>query len=190
MVREDILGGLISALLRGESLRHAMISMHNAGYDKKEIEWAARTLQMQGYQQIEQPKKPLKVKKQIPKPMPGKITKIVSAYAEEPSKEQLLIPESIKVDFRTAIKGKGVINKEKSKGDRAIDLGPDVKNADTEADSIMEPRASRYEPEAQRKPGKSIIIVLIMILVSLLGILALVFLFKEDIIIFFNNLFG
>ena len=51
MVREDILGGLISALVRGETLRHAMITMYNAGYDKKEIEWAAKTLQMKEYGQ-------------------------------------------------------------------------------------------------------------------------------------------
>jgi len=45
MVNEDILGGLISALSRGESLKRAMISLYNAGYKKEEIEEAARKLQ-------------------------------------------------------------------------------------------------------------------------------------------------
>ena len=64
MVRDDILGGLISALIKGETLRNAMISMYNAGYDKREIEWAARTLQMQGYEQISQPQSHLQKKEE------------------------------------------------------------------------------------------------------------------------------
>lgn len=44
MVRDDILGGLNSALARGQSLRQAMMSFYNAGYQKLEIEEAARFL--------------------------------------------------------------------------------------------------------------------------------------------------
>jgi len=47
MVREDILGGLKSAISRGESLKQAMITFYNAGYKKEEIEWAAKTFQTQ-----------------------------------------------------------------------------------------------------------------------------------------------
>jgi hypothetical protein len=38
MVNQEILGGLISALERGESLKKAMMSMYSAGYKKEEIE--------------------------------------------------------------------------------------------------------------------------------------------------------
>jgi hypothetical protein len=46
MTNEDIVGGLRSALARGESLRQAMMTFYNAGYAKADIEWAARSLQM------------------------------------------------------------------------------------------------------------------------------------------------
>jgi hypothetical protein len=42
MVREDIVGGLKLALLRGESLKEAMMSFYSAGYKKEDIEEAAR----------------------------------------------------------------------------------------------------------------------------------------------------
>jgi len=42
MVREDIVGGLKVALSRGNTLQAAMQSFYNAGYNKDEIEEAAR----------------------------------------------------------------------------------------------------------------------------------------------------
>lgn len=45
MVRDDIVGGLKVALSKGHSLQEAMQSFYNAGYDKPEIEEAARFLQ-------------------------------------------------------------------------------------------------------------------------------------------------
>jgi len=45
MVNEEILGGLKSALNRGESLRQSMMSFYDAGYKKEDIEAAARALQ-------------------------------------------------------------------------------------------------------------------------------------------------
>jgi|SRR3989344_1638401 len=44
MVNEEILGGLVSALSRGESLEKAMFSFYNAGYGKNDIEEATREL--------------------------------------------------------------------------------------------------------------------------------------------------
>jgi len=46
MINEEIIGGLKSALARGESLEKAMMTFYNAGYDKTQIEEAARSLQM------------------------------------------------------------------------------------------------------------------------------------------------
>lgn len=42
MVNEEIVGGLISALSRGESLEKAMMTFFNAGYKKEEIEISAK----------------------------------------------------------------------------------------------------------------------------------------------------
>ncbi len=103
MVRDDILGGLISALIKGETLRTAMISMYNAGYDKREIEWAARTLQMQGYEQVSQPQSPLQKKEEpkeeIKKPEEKKEARVVSLYKGEPEKKQIFSPETVKKDM-------------------------------------------------------------------------------------------
>lgn len=43
-MNEEILGGLKSALERGESLKRAMTTFFNSGYNKSEIEEAARAL--------------------------------------------------------------------------------------------------------------------------------------------------
>ena len=44
MANEEIIGGLRTALEKGQSLRSAMMSFYNSGYKKEEIEEAARAL--------------------------------------------------------------------------------------------------------------------------------------------------
>jgi len=44
-MREDILGALKSGLIRGETLKKAMMTLYNTGYKKNEIEEAAAELQ-------------------------------------------------------------------------------------------------------------------------------------------------
>ena len=50
-MKDEILGGLKSAMSRGDSLQQAMQSFYNAGYDKKDIEEAARALHSQLHQE-------------------------------------------------------------------------------------------------------------------------------------------
>ena len=59
-MKEDILEGLKNALAKGESLQQAMQSFHNAGYEMKDIEEAARELQSKMPQYYP---KPLKIQK-------------------------------------------------------------------------------------------------------------------------------
>lgn len=47
MVNESILGALQSALARKQSLKQAMMSLYNAGYERKDIEEAAKILHYQ-----------------------------------------------------------------------------------------------------------------------------------------------
>ena len=47
MVNEEIIGGLISALSRGEPLEKAMMTFYNAGYDREEIEGSAKVVYAQ-----------------------------------------------------------------------------------------------------------------------------------------------
>jgi hypothetical protein len=42
MINEEIIGGLVSALSRGESLENAMMTFYNAGYKKDDIEDSAK----------------------------------------------------------------------------------------------------------------------------------------------------
>ena len=57
MVRDDIFGGLKSALARGQSLKQAMMSFYNSGYPKAEVDEAANALKEEGVSvgQIQQP---------------------------------------------------------------------------------------------------------------------------------------
>ena len=61
MVNQDILGGLKSALERGESLKQAMMTFYNAGYRKEEIEEAARALKEEQEHKKIEAQKPLKL---------------------------------------------------------------------------------------------------------------------------------
>jgi Fe2+ transport system protein B len=60
MVNEEILGGLRSALNRGESLKKAMMSFYDAGYKKEDIEAAARALQENNFSQSIQQTQPIR----------------------------------------------------------------------------------------------------------------------------------
>lgn len=75
-----ILEGLKGALARKESLRQAMFSFYNAGYQKEEIEEAARALQ-RGEQTQPIQQKPQPVKQKILQP---KTIQRVSSYPSYP----------------------------------------------------------------------------------------------------------
>ena len=47
MINEEVVGGLISALSRGEPLEKAMMTFYNAGYKKEEIEASAKEVYRQ-----------------------------------------------------------------------------------------------------------------------------------------------
>ncbi len=46
MVNEDILGGIETAVSRGESIESVMRTFYNSGYSKEDIEWAAKAFQL------------------------------------------------------------------------------------------------------------------------------------------------
>ena len=97
MVREDILGGLKSAISRGESLKQAMITFYNAGYKKEEIEWAAKTFQTQNpvvsHPQITRPpistKKSFFKKRKIFPPQKNLSKQVVSKYPQSEKVQEI-----------------------------------------------------------------------------------------------------
>lgn len=144
MVNEEILGGLRSALNRGESLKKAMMSFYDAGYKKEDIEVAARALQEekfgQSIQQTQPTGQPVQQAKKIQQAQPAQ--QIKSG------------PETVSQQPIRTVQ-----------------------------------RVSNYEQE-NFNPGREwLLFVMIALLLVLVGILAAVFLFKEELTEFFNKLF-
>ena len=147
-MREDILGGLKSALIRGETLKKAMMTFYNSGYKKNDIEEAAAALQQMISQKVviqEQTTIAKPVEKVIPKKSPQQLTSFqeVSNYGAQKKSPQPLT-------------------------------------------SFQE--VSNYG--APKRFNKVMVILLIFLLIVLLGILISIFLFKTELIEFFNNAFN
>ena len=78
MVKQDILGGLFSAVSRGIDLKNAMQSLYNAGYEKEEIEEAAIIIQKGQFTQDPITQKIIPI-----------VEKLVEEKKEEPKKEPI-----------------------------------------------------------------------------------------------------
>jgi len=189
MVNEEIVGGLVSALSRGESLQRAMMTFYNAGYPKEEIEGAAKVIySKEGLETIEKDKSKINaiasrfglVKKNSPKiiqnqNIPKKSLQKISSYGEyNPGTKQI------------ANKGEREI-----KDLKKINIPPKTeiinKNVISRPPKIVQ-RISDYREGPPKQVNKIIIYLLVFVLLLLLGVLAAVFLFKDDLIGMFNNL--
>jgi hypothetical protein len=166
-MNEEILGGLKSAIDRGESLKRAMMTFYNSGYKKEEIEEAARFLnerpaetKPQTQVVVVKPKPKLFgnlfQKKPEQKPVPPKEVSIPTAPVEPVSKPSPQIVSSY--------------------GEK-----PEQKPVQ---------KISSYEKQEKNPKDKILIAVLITILIILFAILAGIFLFKQQIINFFSSLLG
>lgn len=96
VLNEEILGGLKSALERGESLKRAMMTFFNSGYKKEEIEEAARALSASGLPAVILPPQP------VAPASPLQSTK-VQTTTTEPSvpEEPLQVPQVQQVQTST-----------------------------------------------------------------------------------------
>ncbi len=168
MVKEDILGGLKSAISRGFSLREAMMSFYNAGYARNDIEDAARTVQYELAQKIS---------------TPAQTQTATSSQAPMTSAQgvpaSLIVPSKMKVSEDQRQEGWALANAKNLKGKSLLQELPQKES--------VKGRVSSYLKQNPRI--KTITVVLIIILLVLLGILGIMFLFKTQIIDFFNGLF-
>jgi uncharacterized membrane protein len=167
-MNQGILGGLKLALSKGESLKQAMMSFYNAGYKREEIEEAARELQREIMEQKEIPQKikePLKQKPIQKISKPKKPVQKVSAYGE---------PTQIKINPPA---NKEKISEVKQKKEEIV----------KSPQKIISQKISNYE-KTQKPKHKLIIILLIFFLVILLGSLVAVFMFKQELVDFFNKI--
>ena len=165
MVREDILGGLRSALNRGESIKQAALSFLNAGYKQEEIDEAARVLEAERVQQPVQqiPTQPGQV--QQPQPQPA-----------------------------TQVQQSTVVQKVSAYGQATQPVQPIQPPAQQPQQPIQQPqpvvipqRVSAYDQVPEKPKGKAVVFILVALLLILLGILTAVFFFKEEIMGFFNS---
>lgn len=162
-LNDDILGGLRSAVARGETLKEAMMSLYNAGYSKEEIEEGARKYLLESSE--DSLSKAIKDNQQKKEPL--KKEEIKEKTSEKDLIEKKEEPNEVKSGKEENIEKE---NKERLKAkQRVSDYGEQPK------------KVSKREP---------LTITLIILLVSLVGVLVAVFLFKQEIIEFFNNLLG
>ncbi|MFH1585693.1 MAG: hypothetical protein ABIB79_02915 [archaeon] len=196
MVRQDILGGLKEALSREQSLKQAMITFLNAGYNKRDIENAARFLlqeqqQMQGIQPMQprptpsgQPiQKPLSVVR--PKPTPSRSQFAPPLHPQKPMPIQPVKPVETKpiTTPKPAPRSPFArpLHPQKPKPQLAQKIVQKIEPAS---------RVSTYAPTPDLLKDKIILGVLIFILFVLLGLLASTFIFKEQLMVFLDKLFG
>ena len=92
MEREDIIGGLKSALASGESLNRATMTFINAGYKREEVETAAKSLNTHRLQPVVNinPKETKPVKR-IPRIEPPKTIQKVSNYEQNQKRFDVVI---------------------------------------------------------------------------------------------------
>jgi len=172
MVNEEIFEGLKLALSKGESLKQAMMSFYNAGYKKEEIEEAARALQGQ---RIE--KEPIQTVQQA-KPKKQKEIKTPQKVSGYGTPEQIKMQPSpkIKQGIDAAIK--------QLKKIKVHTVPKTIRQKPVK--TVSPKRVSSYE---EKPRGKLITLLLIFFLLFLVGVLAAIFLFREELVEAFNSLF-
>jgi len=223
MVNEDIVSGIISALSRGESLERAMMTFYNAGYEKKEIESAAKVVYSQLGAQAMGVKGSLQETlneiankagvSEEPQQIPQKSNSIpagqirASLQKREPEINKPL--EQVKEKTSQYFSNYGRSNSNIPKADysnadqiaskiESVIKGLKPVNIPSRIEIInrsIEPkqqknvqRISDYRETPPKPVSKAITLILIFILIALLGILAAVFFFREDLIKLFNNM--
>lgn len=208
LTNQEILGGLKAALERGQNLKQAMMSFYQAGYKKEEIEDAARAYL---YLQRGNSEAEVLSKKQPPQ--------IKGAENKESEKKPEAKPgglfgkkkEEEKEKPKTGLPGKeGEIKKEKHKfslfGKKKEDekkfseVGktkvPEMgeNNQKKEENKKIVQKISGYDNPGKKEMGKfkskAVTSILVITLIVLVVILALVFLFKDELVNFVNGLFG
>jgi hypothetical protein len=151
MVNEEILGGLKSALDRGESLKRAMMTLYNSGYKKEEIEECARMLVENRENQIQVPNFPI---------------------------QQI---QEVKPQFQQPVTQKPA---------------PQIKKINQPIQTVRSyPVYSPVQTISNYMGGNTkreiaIIFILVFLLIFLIISLGLIFLFKQQLINFFGNIFG
>ena len=210
MVNEEILGGIEAALLRGQSLRQAMISFYNAGYKKEEIEEAARYSRQALHINPDEKMAPQKTKV-VPKQIKKQEKKVI--VEEKPigekkeigfTKKQEIKPIPKKIEKKPKpIRKISVYGEDKS--GETHELKSMLKKTIRQLKKIRTPLKTQaaYSKEVGAPPqgsqrvsnyvapkpvNKVVTFLLVFLLIFLLGALAAVFFFRQELIDLFNRI--
>jgi hypothetical protein len=176
MIRDDIIGMLEIALQKGKNLQQTIQSLYNSGYPKAEVDEAVQILKNPAVQQpvivmpvqkpvvVQQPKQPVAA---------GQTKQVVSAYPY-PVQQQFYQPQQ-------QSQPQPVFQQAQPTQFYQPNLYP--------AQILQSPQIiSNYEQPKKFSMGKTITIIMVVMLMILLGILALVIMFKPELENFINNL--
>jgi hypothetical protein len=153
MVNQDIFGALKWAIARGQSLQEAMISLLNAGYNRQEIEEAAKILQS-GQAPQQQPSQQLSPQQLIQQPQQTS-QKIISQN----------VPQQTSLQQQP-------IQQPQQNSQKIVSQVPQQKTIQ---------KVSDYSERKKSNKNKFFVISLIVILIFLLGLLIVTILFKNQI---------
>ena len=186
MVNDEIFYGIKRALENKETLGSAMESFYNSGYKKEEIEEAARAIQIEQFEQKmnspldKKPQQIIKIKDS------GKKKFFPFSKEKKPLELKKTIIPSIKTSsFEQKVNTPTQIAPLKL---NKVPSAPKIIPLNSEKKTKQ--KISEYEkPKKEKKPKKDLLIFfLVFILIVLLGVLAAVFLFREDLLAFFEGL--
>jgi len=184
MVREDILGGLKTALARGQTLRQAMMTFYNAGYIKQEIEEAAKALQVERNQPL-QPQFAQGPSQEAP------IFQRTSLIGKDSNEEQKEVFSQTAKPVQPVQQPLQTIQKASAYGQPQQPQPQPVQPVQQPLQTIQKASAYGQPPQIQQPPakkprGKAIIFILLSLLIILVGGLIAVFFFKDELLTFFN----
>jgi len=173
MVREDIIGMLEIALQKGKNLQQTIQSLYNSGYSKAEVDEAVQILNKPVVQQpilVMPAQKPIAVQQSKQPAASGQTKQVVSAYPypqqqfyQPQQQPQPVFQQTQPVQF--------------------------YQPNSYPAQILQSPQViSNYEQPKKFSMGKTITIIMVVMLMILLGILALVIMFKPELENFINNL--
>ncbi len=214
VINESILGALNSALARGESLKKAMMTLYNSGYKKEEISEAARSAQASPPATLPQttPAIPAKkskrglFKKSTKQPtqlLPQKQT-LQPAQPTQSSEELSLAPsKELTPKAEQSLQPIPTQQTQPQVSPQQVPTQSQVPQQPVPQVPLQQGQVPPQQPASSQTPqrvssygqppkpaGKMIIIILGFLLLLLVGILVTIFLFKEELINFFNNLFN
>jgi hypothetical protein len=206
MVNEEIVGGIKNALERGDSLRDAMMSFFNAGYDRKEIEEAAAVLLHYPIKKAETKTPVPEIKKVEPKvehkieliPIP-KVVQKVSSYGEEKPKE-IIKPKKkgflfFKPKAQKELKEmpqpipKVIIHEEPRLIPKELPKTIISAMPQTTPKKIEKQIPRKVSSSSAMTPQEKVIIaILVGLLIFLIGLLVVIFLFRQQLIDFISTM--